>query len=132
MFFSPEVEVSAGVADTSPQSETITLTAGVVESISIKFLAGCRHTVKVRIKDGSNIIAPSGDGEYITGDNEVVEVKLNRELKTSNQKLIFEFSSPDAGYDHKIYLRINITPSAEYSNSIEYLQAIIDTLTRGD
>lgn len=112
MFYAWDITISAGTAKTSPKTQTLTLSKGVITKLEIKFPAGCNGLVFVRILRSEFQLIPLSKDEWITGDDEAALTEGYYELETTPPELKFVGASPDCTYDHTITVRAQVLPRA--------------------
>jgi len=110
MFYAWDITVPAGRAESTPLSQTLKLTKGVITGIDVKFPPGCHGLVKVRILHSEFQLVPLSRGEWVTGDGEVVKTDPYFELDTSPYALKFQGCSPTTVYSHVITVRVSLLP----------------------
>jgi len=112
MFFVWDITVTADTKATSPKTQILKLSAGVITKIEIKFARGCHGMVGVRLKHHEFQLVPLTKGEWVTGDDESVAFDEYFELKTTPYALKFEGCSPNTLYNHTLTVRITVLPKA--------------------
>jgi hypothetical protein len=110
VFFVWDITVPAGTAEASPKTQALKLTAGVVTRVDLKYPAGCKGMVKVRILHAEFQLVPLSRGEWVTGDNETVPTETFFTLPADLNSLKFAGCSPGTSYPHTVTVRVNVEP----------------------
>jgi len=113
MFFAWDITILANTLETSPKTQILKITTGVITRLDIKFPAGCHGMVKVRILKSEFQLVPLSKGEWVTGDGEPVLTQPNYEVTGPPTELKFIGCSPGTIYNHVITVRINIERAKE-------------------
>ncbi len=108
MFYDFAVTVTAGTPESSPASQALKLTAGVIQKVSILFPPGPHGMVKLKLMQGGHQFLPTNpDGVFAT-DDEVLDIDEFYELKSEPYELKAVVYSPGTSYPHTISVRIGI------------------------
>ena len=110
MFYAWDITVGASTLESSPKTQELKLTAGVITRVDLKYPAGCKGMVKVRILHSEFQLVPLSRGEWVTGDNETVPTETFFTLSPDQNSLKFVGVSPGTSYPHTITVRVNIEP----------------------
>lgn len=125
MFFAWDITVETTHTEAAPKTQILKLSKGVITRADIKFPAGCRGFVKVRLLRSEFQLVPLSKGEWVTGDDETVPTESYYELFETPTQLKFVGCSPDATYDHTVTVRISVVPK-----EMATFMPLIDVLTR--
>jgi hypothetical protein len=134
MIYAFNITVPANTLTTAPLKQALDLIFGKITTVEIRFQAGCKGMVKVKLFQGNSTIAPINDEGYIIGDDETVPLELDYILKSSKQ-ITFNASSQATTYDHIITVRINVQTEEEAITSDDILtvvQEIAEVITPPD
>lgn len=110
MQFVKDVTFTKGKTEATIESTDIKVASGVIHRVNIVFPSGCAGLVSVSIFDGAHPIAPSTQGQYYRGDDEIVEFNEFIEIKTGPRILTIKGFNEDDTFDHKIQIRLFILP----------------------
>jgi len=110
VFFAWDITISAGTSESSPLTQVLKLTKGVITGVWVKFPAGCRGLVKVRLLRSEFQLVPLSRGEWVTGDNETVPTETYYQLKETPAQLKFVGCSPGTSYAHTLTVRVAVEP----------------------
>ena len=110
MHYTWDIIIPANTPDSSPTKQHLILTVGIVKHIDIKFPAGCHGMVKIRLKRWNFQLVPLSSDEYVTGDDETIPIETYYEMLEVPTFFVFEGSSPNTTYQHKITIRIDVEP----------------------
>lgn len=126
MSFAWDIEVPADTKATTPKTETLKITFGVITKINIKFADGCHRMVRVRLtRGGLKRVAPLNPDGWITGDAEAVEYHTYIPIETWPRELEFVGCSPDTAYPHTVTVRIELLP-----RQVASMIPVIELLTK--
>lgn len=129
MFYAWDIEIPAATSETSPTTQILKLTKGVITGISIKFPPGCHGLVKVRLLRSEFQLVPLSRGEWVTGDGENVETEPYYDLKETPAQLKFLGCAPQTAYPHTVTVRVAITPP-EIATPYQVLQDLLKVFKR--
>ena len=125
MFFAWDITVETTDTESSPKTEILKLSKGVITRCDVKFPAGCHGLVKVRLLRYEFQLIPLTGGEWITGDDESVMTEGYYELLEAPAQLKFVGWADGCSYDHKISVRVQVLPKA-----VATFMPLVDVLTR--
>ena len=108
MFYDFAVTVLANTLESAPKEETLKLTAGVIQKVSILFPPGPHGMVKLKLMEGGHQFLPTNPEGYFATDDEVLNIDEFYELKSEPYSLKAVAYSPDTTYPHTISVRIGI------------------------
>lgn len=106
--YTKKLTVPLNTLEASPASATLTLEAGRLIRLSVKFAPGCHGLVEIRIKYGATQIYPYNTGEWVTGDDEIVSSGYDLAIATSPYALTIEGASPGSVYAHSVLVRAEL------------------------
>jgi len=125
MFFAWDITLPANTLATSPKTQTLKLSKGVITKVEVKFARGCHGMVQVRLLHQESQLVPLSRGEWVTGDDEAVSFPEFFELWTTPYQLKFIGCSPGTTYDHVLSVRITVLPK-----QVASMIPVIELLTR--
>jgi len=108
LLYAGSLSIPADTPLITPVSTTITLVAGRIVAITVKFAPGCHDMVGVRIKYGTTQIFPATADTWVYGDSESVKSGYDYPIDTSPYQLTVEGISPGTTYAHKIQVRVEM------------------------
>jgi len=129
VFYAWDITISAGTAEASPITQVLKLTKGVITGVWVKFPAGCRGLVKVRLLRSEFQLVPLSRGEWVTGDDETVPTETYYVLKETPAQLKFVGCSPGTSYAHMVTVRVAVEPP-EVASPYKVLQDLLAILKR--
>ena len=110
MFIEAEITVPPGTQVDSPIEKIIPITRGVIKRIDIDFPRGCSRTVGIQIYWGKTPIMPVNPDEWVKADETIVSGEFFHYIYQPPFILTAFACSPEANYEHKIRIRVNILP----------------------
>jgi hypothetical protein len=125
-FYCWDITVTADKKEANPLTKYLKLTKGIITKVDVKFPAGCRGMVKLRLFRYEQQLIPLIEDEWVTGDNELIPTETYAELTDVPYQLKLVACSPNTSYAHVITIRIQVTPF--YVSTIPQLSEIADTL----
>jgi len=125
MFYSWDITVPADTPESAPLMQFLPLTKGVITNVNIRFPAGCHGLVKIRLLRFEHALEPLNRDDWITGDDEPINISEFYELKESPARLKFVGYSEGSFYPHVITVRVTVLPK-----NIASLVPVIDLLSK--
>jgi len=110
VFFAWDIKITKNTAETSPKTQHLRLTRGIITQIAVKFPAGCHGLVKVRLFHQEFQLLPLNPDEWLTGDDETVIATYYYKLQEPPIGLKFHGASPGTSYDHTVTVRVTVLP----------------------
>lgn len=105
MFDIWEHTVEAGTTSEEPDKVECRISPGFLRSVYLYFPPGCHGYVKSRITLGERQVMPRSAGNYIAANGVLVPATyLNEPTIEELPTLNWYLWSPDADYDHKLWL----------------------------
>ena len=114
MFYRYSLLVPAATALTAPVTQEITLPAGIIHRVIVKFPVGCHQRVYFAIYQGANQQFPTGPAGWFQGDNENLDFLEHVENKHGYHWYI-KGASPDTNYPHTITVRVGVLREEDIS-----------------
>ena len=108
MFYDFAVTVLANTLESAPKEQTLKLTTGVIQKVSILFPPGPHGMVKLKLLEGGHQFLPTNPEGYFASDDEVLDIDEFHELTSAPYSLKAVAYSPDTIYPHTISIRIGI------------------------
>lgn len=112
MLYCWDITIPADTALTSPVEQTLKIAKGVIVKVQVKFPSGCHGLVKIRLFKWTSQLWPLSPGEWITGDDEQIDVPEYYEFLKGPYKLDLKACSPDTSYPHVVTIRVVVLPRA--------------------
>lgn len=109
MFYAWDITITSGTAESSPKTQTLKLTKGVITGILVKFPAGCHGLVKVRLHFHEFQLVPLSRGEWLTGDDEAIPSETYYEMGSPPYELKFVGHSTGTTYAHTVTVRVEVS-----------------------
>jgi len=130
MFYAWDITIPANTQATTPLERVLKITKGVVVRFGVKFPSGHHSLVKVRLFYLDSQLFPLSRGEWITGDDEAIDVPEYFEIKGAPYTLKFHGCSPGTTYPHLVTVRVVILPKevASFVPLIELLTKILQRI----
>jgi hypothetical protein len=110
MFYAWDIEIPAATPEDDPVLQKLKISQGVIVKVQIKFPSGCHGLAKVRIKRWNFQIWPLSAGEWVTGDDETIDVPEYYDFSKGPYELTFVGCSPNATFNHLITVRVVVLP----------------------
>ena len=124
MFYDFAVEVTANTLESAPKEQSLKLTAGVIQRLSILFPPGPHGMVKLKLMEGGHQFLPTNPEGYFATDDEVLNIDEFYELKTEPYTLKAVAFSPGTTYNHTISMRIGILRPEEVEKASGLMAAL--------
>jgi hypothetical protein len=128
MFYAWDITIPAGQSESSPVTEILKLTEGLIRSIDVKYPAGCHGLVKVKLMRWDWQLVPLNRDSWLTGDDETVATETKYLIDDVPTELKFLGCAPSAKYDHVVSVRINL--EREDVNPVKTLSDQLTSLFR--
>ena len=110
MQFIKDITFTKGKTEQTIETTDLKVSGGIIHRINIQFPAGCAGLVNVQIYDGGHPIAPTTQGQYYRGDDEIVEFNEFYPIIIAPRLLTIKGFNTDDTYNHQIQVRIFILP----------------------
>ena len=101
------LEVPINTSEETPETTDLTLTAGRLIRVRIKFPSGCHDMVGIRVKEGDLQLLPKNADEWIYGNDEEFS-GLCDHVMSDPYTLTIEGISPETIYSHKPVIRAEL------------------------
>lgn len=108
MFYDFSIVIPADTLESAPVEQTLKLTAGVIQKVSILFPPGPHGMVKLRLRDNGHQFLPTNPDGYFATDDEVLDIDEFYELTTEPYSLKAIAYSPGTTYNHTLSVRIGV------------------------
>lgn len=110
MFYDTTLTISAGTAKTSPATEELHVTHGVIHRVEIEFPAGCAGLVFCTISHQEHQLWPTNPDGYFCSDDYVIAFDDYYEIFGAPYFLKLKGWSPGAYLSHTLKIRVGILP----------------------
>lgn len=110
MLYSTDIKVPKNTPITAKQVTKLKVSDGVIHKVGIVFPSGCAGLVKIQMLDGGHQFISSTEGQYLSGDGEVVTIPDFYEIKTAPRFITIKTWNDDDTYDHTLQVRIYMLP----------------------
>lgn len=124
MFYDFAITVPANTLESAPVVQSLKLTAGVIQKVSILFPPGPHGMVKLRLRENGHQFLPTNPDGYFASDDEVLEIDEFYELTTEPYSLKAVGYSDGTTYNHTISVRIGILRPEEVERSSGLMMAL--------
>jgi len=126
MSYAWDITVPANTLESSPKTQKLRITFGVLTKVEVKFPSGCHGVVKVRLtRGGIRRVAPLNPDEWVTGDDESVTWHTYIDLEDYPRDLDFTACSPGTLYEHRVTVRLELLP-----RRVASMIPVVELLTR--
>jgi len=131
MLFCWDITIPKGTTEDDPLEQTLKVSKGVVVKVQFKYPSGCHGLVKVRILRLQSQIWPLSPGEWITGDDEIIDAPEYYEFLKGPYTLKLIGCAPSTTYDHTITVRLVILPKpvASMAPFLDLLQKLFSRIS---
>ena len=126
MYYHFAVTVPAGTTEVSPVTEILKLTAGVIHDVSIRFAAGCRHYVYLKLLHQEHQVWPTNPEQAFRGENILIPIKEYYPLTTEPFSLKAVAYAPNTIYDHTLRINVGLLTEEELEPLKELPQKFTD------
>lgn len=106
MLYQRTLLIPANTLEATPAEATIVIKHPVVSRIKVHVTDGCMGFVKVAVFYGDLQLWPAKEGEWLSGNDIIVEDEPYFEMPEAETKLRLLGVSPTTWFDHPIYLYI--------------------------
>ena len=110
MFYSASIQTTAGTSEANAKTTFIKVSDGVIHELGVYFPAGCSGLVYCQIYDGGHQLFPSTQGQFVRGDDILVETKEFYEISDAPRWLTVRTWNLDDTYAHTIEVYVKILP----------------------
>jgi len=129
VFYAWDIIIPKDTSEDEPVTQMLKLTRGVITGVWVKFPAGCKGLVKVRLLHQEAQLVPLSRGEWVTGDGETIPTETYYELDRAPFALKFVGCSPGTYYPHKVTVRVQLTP-AEVATPWQVLRDFVNIIKK--
>jgi len=128
MLYCWDVTIPAGSTEAAPYVQQLKISKGVIVKLQVKFPSGCHGLVKVRLFRWTSQLWPLSPGEWITGDDEVIDAPEYYEFLKGPYRLELKGCSPGTTFAHMVTVRIVILPKAvaSFMPFMDLLQKLLE------
>ena len=113
MLYKQAVTIPSNTLETAPIRHKMSLTAGVIDKVSIEFPAGCAGLAGVRILENEFQLWPLTPGQWFVTDDFTIEFTEYHKIEAEPFALYIEGYNTDSTYDHTITVSISVSPPHE-------------------
>jgi len=129
VFYAWDIIIPKDTSENEPVTQMLKLTRGVITGVWVKFPAGCKGLVKVRLLHQEAQLVPLSRGEWVAGDGETIPTETYYELNRAPFALKFVGCSPGTYYPHKVTVRVQLTP-AEIATSWQVMRDLVSVIKK--
>lgn len=108
MLYSLQLTVEPLIPITTPSSETLKVTKGKVNKITVLFPPGCCTLVGVWFEYHTVQILPWARNKQLFGAGNMLEFSLSIPIDTEPYEVIVYGYSEDDTFDHTVYITVNV------------------------
>jgi len=116
MLYCVVLDVPANTPEDAPVEKTVAIEEPVWSRVKVHVTDGCMGLVKVAVYYGAMQLWPSKEGEWLSGNDIVVEDEVWYELPESPTRLRLLGVSPGTSYDHPVFFYLQGLPRAAVPN----------------
>lgn len=110
MYYETSLTIPAGTTKASPVTTDLKITKGVIHRVEVEFRSGCDHLVGIRMqREGAQLYPTNPDGDF-RGDGRAIVFDDHKPIEDQPLFIKIIGYSPNAAYDHVVYVRIGILP----------------------
>ena len=124
MFYDFAIVIAANTLESAPVEQTLKLTAGVIQKVSLLFPPGPHGMVKLKLMEGGHQFLPTNPEGYFCSDDEVLNIDEFYELTSGDYSLKAVAYSEGTLFPHTISLRIGILRPEEVEKSSGLMMAL--------
>lgn len=110
MLYSIDITTPKNTPETSKKITKLKVSDGVIHKVGIVFPSGCAGLVKIQMFEGGHQFISSTEGQYLSGDGEVVTIPDFYEIKRAPRYITIKTWNEDDTYDHTLQIRIYMLP----------------------
>ena len=124
MFYDFAIAVPANTLESAPVEQTLKLTAGVIQKVSLLFPPGPHGMVKLKLMEGGHQFLPTNPEGYFASDDEALNIDEFYELTSEAYSLKAVAYSDGTTYNHTVSVRIGILRPEEVEKSSGLMMAL--------
>ena len=131
MFYAESIVTLANTSEANAKTSSIKVTNGVIHEVGVYFPAGCAGLVYCQILEGGHQFFPSTQGQFVRGDDVLIETKEFYEITTAPRWITIRTWNLDETYNHTIEVYIKqlprwaILPVGAYEGVIGALKSLV-------
>lgn len=127
MIYTASITVTKNTSESSPITQDIKVTNGIIIGIKTLFPSGCAGLVNVQFLMGAHPIAPSTKGQTFKGDNTLIEFPEFLDISDAPRYITVKAWNLDTLYDHTVEILITQLPP-EAIPQMGFVEGIVKSL----
>jgi len=110
VFFAWDVRIPKTTPKTSPVTQILKLSKGVISRLDVHFPAGCLYLVGMRLFRWEFQLVPLSRNEWLVGEDGTVPTEPYYELEEVPAQLKLVAYNDDDTYDHTLRIWVSVVP----------------------